>query len=184
MFRPLKFNEPGSLTIRAPRWAPACQTQLFHDYYMPVIQSGGIQRFALFTLTDSAERADNCDNIYHKSIMYLVSNALEERAHIPGVQDGQPLLGMEKFIREDPGILGLLDPARNWVLAPSADNLPAGSPMASKATNHSAFNDDPTTRQATLARILGVAAATASVVTTPSAAAAKTLRKSMVMQAR
>ena len=111
--------------------------------------------------------------------MYLVSNALEERAHIPGIQDGQPLLGMEKFIRRDPAILGLLDPAVNWVLAPTSDNLPPGSPLACKATNHSAFNQDLPTLQATLARILDIGESHATVVTKPSVASMRALRRSM-----
>ncbi len=59
-------------------WAPACTIKLFQENYLPAIQSGRIERFALFTLTDKAEQDDNCANIYHKSLLYLVSNAFEE----------------------------------------------------------------------------------------------------------
>ena len=34
-----------------------------------------IARFALFTLSDDVERDDNCANIYHKSLLYLISDA-------------------------------------------------------------------------------------------------------------
>ncbi len=47
----------------------------------------------MFTLTDKAEQDDNCVNIYNKSLLYLVSNAFEDKQHIPLISDGEPLLG-------------------------------------------------------------------------------------------
>ena len=54
-------------------WAPACTMALFKETYLPAIHSGAIANFALFTLNDRAERDDHCANIYHKSLLYLVS---------------------------------------------------------------------------------------------------------------
>jgi hypothetical protein len=133
-------------------WAPACTIALFRKCYLPAVQSGRIRRFALFTLTNKAEQADNCANIYHKSLLYLVSNAFEDVPKAPLGGDGTPLLGMEKFVKSE--LKGVV-PARSvdWVLAPN--NTAIGSPDASTATAHGAFDDDPATLQATLARILG-----------------------------
>ena len=59
-------------------WAPACTMSFYRDQYLPAIRGGSIKQFAIFNLTDRAEQDDNCVNIYHKSLLYLVSNAFEE----------------------------------------------------------------------------------------------------------
>jgi hypothetical protein len=89
-------------------WAPACTTRLFKDAYVPAIANKKIEQFALFTLTDKTEQDDNCAKIYNKSLLYLVSSAFEERKHIPGFQDGEPLLGMAKFIEKDAELTRLI----------------------------------------------------------------------------
>ena len=59
-----------------------------------------------------AEQDDDCAGIYHKSLLYLVSNALEKQAAL-FFADGEPLLGMEKFILERGDLFGVpSDPAR------------------------------------------------------------------------
>jgi hypothetical protein len=134
-------------------WAPACTIDVYRQQYLPAIDSGQLQRFALFTLTDKAERDDDCGNIYHKSLLYLVSNAFETRWRKPlfGQTDGEPLLGMEKFVR------GLPDGERpvDWVLSPNTAVV--GDRAAARATAHGAFDDDGATLRATLARILDTA---------------------------
>ena len=59
----------------------------------------GVQRFAVFNLSDRRELDDVCAaggvNAYHKSLLYLVSRALEGRA---SGQSEAPLLGMAKFL--------------------------------------------------------------------------------------
>ena len=134
-------------------WAPACTMDLFKSNYLPALNSDNIDRFALFTLTDDAEQDDNCADIYHKSLLYLVSNAFEEKARIPLVpdRDGWPLLGMEKFIRKQLGSL-FNGKTREWIRCPNEG--PEGSPVASRARSHGDFDDDACTLKATLARIL------------------------------
>lgn len=135
-------------------WAPACTMQLFAQTYLPAIQSGQIGRFALFTLTDRAENDDHCAAVYHKSLLYLVSNALEEHARIPLIRDGEPLLGMEKFIDASARIKALIKDGRiDWIRAPNT--APDDSPDGSKARHHGDFDDDSATVQSTLSRILG-----------------------------
>lgn len=139
-------------------WAPACTIDVFKENYMPAIKNKTVNRFALFTLTDQVEQDDHCANIYHKSLLYLVSNALEEKIHIPWFlkdkESGTPLLGMEKWIQQDPELLKLFSQKGvDWILSPNT--APDGSPDHSTARAHGAFDDDLPTVNATLARILG-----------------------------
>ena len=162
-------GEPGlglnvaTLTL----WAPACTMALFQEDYLPVLRAGGVRSFALFTLKDSAEQDDHCGHIYHKSLLYLVSNAFEKKSGLLWAK-GAPLLGMEKFIladadfkvrakdirHDDPDavpILGL--PSATWVRSPNT--APDGAPDHSESRRHGDFDDDQATTRATLARILG-----------------------------
>lgn len=133
-------------------WAPACTIELFKETYAPAIRSGAIGRFTLFTLTDAAEQDDHCANIYHKSLLYLVSNSFEEKARVPWIRDGVPILGMEKFVRADRDLLSLLKlKSSDWVLSP---NTALDVSNRSGALRHGDFDDDPATLRATLARIL------------------------------
>lgn len=152
-------------------WAPACTVAFYRQHYVPAIQDGAIDRFTLFTLTDAAERDDHCANIYHKSLLYLVSNAFEEPIKKPDMgglkllreSEGVPLLGMEKFVRQ-------LKPAERplegegWILSPNT--VPEGDRGAAGASSHGSFDDDERVLKATLARILDKAAA-AKAVTIP-----------------
>lgn len=136
-------------------WAPACTVDLFKQTYLPALNAKGIKRFALFTLTDQVEQDDNCANIYHKSLLYLVSDAFEQRVRIPVFRkDGEPILGMEKFVRADAELDMLFKNGKaDWVRSPNTAE--DGSPVHSTARHHGDFDDDKPTVLATLARILG-----------------------------
>ena len=146
------------LTVKScTLWAPACTTELFRKCYLPLIKSGGIGRFTMFTLTDEAEQDDNCAKIYNKSLLYLVAHAFEEDPRIPLIRpDGSPILGMEKFIRADrelSTLFGKKSPSPvSWVRSPNTE--PVGSADASRSTHHGDFDDDDATVRSTLARIL------------------------------
>jgi hypothetical protein len=134
-------------------WAPACTVEYFNQYYAAALQSGSIGDFSIFTLTDKAEQDDNCAGIYHKSLLYLVSNAFEKRFRIPLVHpDGEPIVGMEKFIRRDPTLAKLIANKGDWILAP---NTATAVKDRSAARHHGDFDNDVATLQATLARVLG-----------------------------
>ena len=64
-------------------WAPACTMDFYRENYLPAIRGGSIKQFAIFTLTDRAEQDDDCANIYHKSLLYLVSHAFEKELRKP-----------------------------------------------------------------------------------------------------
>jgi hypothetical protein len=134
-------------------WAPACTVDLFKQTYLPLVASGAIERFALFTLTDGAEQNDHCANIYHKSLLYLVSHSFEANARIPLIRNGEAILGMEKFVGTDAVLTNLFDSSSaDWILSPNAE--PEGSRDASRANHHGDFDDDKHALRATLARIL------------------------------
>jgi hypothetical protein len=134
-------------------WAPACTVDLFKQFYAPSISSGKIRRPAIFALTDKAEQDDDCANTYHKSLLYLVSNAFENRARIPLFREGEPILGMEKFLKADATVQSLIKAGKlDVVLAPNDARV--GSTNASKAQHHGDFDDDEATVKSTLARIL------------------------------
>jgi Papain family cysteine protease len=136
-------------------WAPACTVDLFKATYMPAIAAGAIKDFGLFTLKDQIEQDDNCANIYHKSLLYLVSNAFEARFRIPLIRpDGEPIFGMEKFIRKEPAVSSLFTSSNaEWILTPN--NEPRGSRRESNARHHGDFDNDDATLRATLTRMLG-----------------------------
>ena len=150
-------------------WAPACTVDLYRADYLPSIRNGMIKNFSVFTLTDKAERDDTCANIYHKSLLYLVSNAFEAstlKAPFLKEREGVPILGMAKFISALPAAQRSWD----WVLAPNANA--SGQRDASASTAHGAFDDDSATLRATLARIVGTTKGTAARFTHHASAAA------------
>jgi hypothetical protein len=135
-------------------WAPACTMALFNSTYVPLLNSGSIAHMNLFVLSDKAEQDDSCADVYHKSLLYLVSNALERTPHIPFRQDGEALLGLEIDLND---VKASLPPTLEVVVAPNRQDDRDGS----QAKRHGDFDDDPTTVKATLMRILGVTRAPA-----------------------
>lgn len=158
-------------------WAPACRVELFKETYLPALLAGDIARFALFTLSDQREQDDDCAGIYNKSLLYLVSNAGEEPVRIPLVRpDGGPLVGMQKFVRQDAELAQLFAGGRaDWVIAPN--QKPAGAPDASRATKHGNIDDEPVTVNAALRRILGEPPVDVPNGGGPSSASLRALRK-------
>jgi hypothetical protein len=138
-------------------WAPACTIGLFKEHYLPLINGTDIRRFALFALSDKAERDDHCAHIYHKSLLYLVSHAFEAKPRIPLFREGEPLLGMERCVRADPELAALFKTAHAELIV-GPNNEPAGSPRGCGARQHGDFDNDSATVQATLRRITGSAA--------------------------
>lgn len=136
-------------------WAPACTVELFKECYQPLLnnEKSGIHSFQLYTMDDKTERDDNCRDIYHKSLLYLVSHAFEDTLRIPFSPDpkhqGVPILGMAKFVDADPSIKSLFNGNSNheWIVSPNDSR--------SKATSHGGFDNDESTLKSTLRHILG-----------------------------
>lgn len=159
-------------------WAPAMTVDLFSQTYQPLIESKAIKKFTLYTLTDKAEQDDHCANVYHKSLLYLVSNACEEKARISLFRDGVPVLGMEKFVQKSEALTGLIKAKKmDWIRTPNADSSPT---RKSSAQRHGDFDDDSETVRSTLARILG--SSVEPVKFTRTAAGRKDVRKAITQE--
>lgn len=133
-------------------WAPACTVELFRKHYLPAMKSRGIGAFAMFHLSDKAERDDNCEHVYNKSLLYLVSDAFEAKERIPLFRDGVPLLGMERWL--DPALRQDITQAGGELIS-APNTFPDGSPRASRSTSHGGFDDDRQTVEATFSRVTG-----------------------------
>ena len=131
-------------------WAPACTVDLFNTAYLPALKKKAIEQFAVFLLSEQAELDDHCAHIYNKSLLYLASNAFEQKIRIPLFRDGEPILGLRRWhdtaLQETFAKLGA-----ELIVAPNAE--PAGSLKASSATQHGDFDDDENTVLATFGRI-------------------------------
>ena len=128
-------------------WAPACTIELFDETFLPLIkQKKGIDAFDLYTLDDATERNDDCANIYHKSLLYLVSGAFEAQVRIPFLRpNGTPLLGLARDVKGP--LKDLFDgTTRRWIESPGA---------FSRAVHHGDFDNDEATLRTTLKRITG-----------------------------
>src|SRR5438034_3048303 len=168
----IKLMHDSGLSVKTcTLWAPACTIDIFEQFYAPAIGST-IEKFALFTLDDTTERADNCAEIYHKSLLYLVSDAFEDQSRVPLIHpEGEPLLGMEHFVSNSSGLqVGgastsiaswLQQNGCDWVKSPNGQ--PAGSPDAATAKHHGDFSADQALFIATIAKMEGTPALLARV---------------------
>jgi hypothetical protein len=156
--------------------APALRVDEFERLVLPQLgRSRGVQRFAVFNLSDQRELDDVCAaggvDAYHKSLLYLVSRALEARA--PG-QGEAPLLGMAKFFDRPLG-RGTL---RGEISTGGGDCVfsPTTSPDNSRSdsTSHGGFAGDPRTMTSVVMRVLGRSTPAAENNYQPNAALADT----------
>jgi hypothetical protein len=72
--------------------APACTVDVYKNAYVPALRGANpvVRKLRQYNLTDRREQDDSLLGVYQKSLLYIVSNAFEERKEMP-------LLGMEKF---------------------------------------------------------------------------------------
>lgn len=71
-------------------WGPALTWDLFDTTYNRLARKMPKDKFSIYNLTDEDERSDGIRGLYQKSILYLVSRALERQ---PNTQ----IVGMDKF---------------------------------------------------------------------------------------
>jgi len=137
--------------------APALRVDEFeHDILPHLGLNGGVQRFAVFNLSDRRELDDACAagavDVYHKSLLYLVSRALEDR---PSGQSEAPLLGMARFFNRPSGRSTLLGQIKahggDCVFSPAA----LAENSRSDATSHGGFAGDARTMTSVVMRALG-----------------------------
>jgi predicted chitinase len=147
-------------------FAPACTVQFANRYYAP--HADLMARLWMHILSDERERDDSVAAIYRKSLLYLVSNALE-----PDLRT--PLLGMENVLKPSyagwDGSSTTAEALGSWRDAMQASGLdqriavirsprvhewkqPSGTVATTQAT-HGSFDNNLDVLAATLERITG-----------------------------
>ena len=126
-------------------FAPACSTTLLNRTVLPHFGARKcVERLTIFNLSDRAERDDDVAKIYNKSLLYLVSEALDVRRKMP-------ILGMERHLNEkDPkrnadarAILRALgDPVKKTRKTVIYSRGGARVTLASDSTTHGGFDND------------------------------------------
>lgn len=121
--------------------APAVRADTFDTLVLPLLRNGQVRRMAQFHLSDATEADEGGMRValgYKRSLLYMISNGLEE-------QRGVPVLGMHKHFAAHPVLPGL----------PNVITRVAPESPATRATRHSGFDDDAATQQSVLAHIAG-----------------------------
>jgi hypothetical protein len=131
--------------------APAVRLDLFARWIVRKPQN--FERFRMFTMTDTWEKADRLAGaIYPRSLLYMVSGCFEDRAD-------DPLVGMARFLEGPTTTAGQdYDDVRRWlseesriVYAPSIDSAPVG--LRTQSARHGDFDEE----KETLASLLSLA---------------------------
>jgi hypothetical protein len=131
--------------------APAIRVTTFTQTMLPRIGSG-IGKVVMFTMQRDFERADQVAGIYRKSLLYLVSRALERERE-------EPILGLEDSVRDDArmralfGLEGAASPAGEVVWSVTREDAPPRS--ASTSRTHGGFDNDAATMNSAARRIVG-----------------------------
>jgi hypothetical protein len=130
-------------------FAPACSTGFFKTNVLPHLGKG-IERMAIFNLADAVEQDDSVGSLYHKSLLYLVSQSLE-------TQRATPLLGMEKFWKDEPALSRALSRRKrdDDKTVIRVAGIPDSLRLSSKSTTHGGFDNDEETLNATLRIVTG-----------------------------
>lgn len=120
--------------------APAARIDLFRQKLVPLLKAGSIRRVAQLHLVDACESDEGSMRIafgYRRSLLYMISNGLEENRNVP-------ILGMQKFFERD--VLPLQLPNLRHFSSPGG---------ITQATQHGAFDDDPSTQGSVIRHVLG-----------------------------
>ncbi len=128
-----RVAEGGHQVASAMMMAPACSLEHYNTRLRPHL-GRTVSGFVQYSLVEAREQADSLD-VYGKSLLYLVSNAIEART-------GTPLLGLEAHLA-DADL-----PAAHQV------NL-AGRDRVTNARSHRGFDRDRKTMNHVLETVLG-----------------------------
>ena len=120
-------------------FAPACTVDFFQERYAPRLKANykgtRVPVLDIYNLTDKLEQDDDVIKAYRKSLLYLVSNALERKR-------GKPLLGMQNFSKALEGPKGL-----NIIYS-------NGRGTVTRSQTHGGFDNDTATMNSLLKRLL------------------------------
>jgi len=129
--------------------APAIRNDLFHQTVAPLLGQG-IGPLTLFTMSKALEKDDQVAQIYRKSLLYLIYEALEN-------QRQTDILGLEISLRGDDqarqlfGLRGTPSNLGEVIWSPSNDST---SGSASQSRSHGGFDDDKATMESVARRVL------------------------------
>lgn len=125
-------------------WGPATTWELFDKTYNRLAKKMPQDKFSIYNLSDHDERNDGIKGLYQKSILYLVSRALERKpdTHI---------VGMDKFWS---GAGNSKSSKIRYVISNKTAALDPDKQFASTSRSHS-FDDDGRTFNDVLYAILG-----------------------------
>lgn len=126
--------------------APAATVDLFKTVILPYVDKKECPPPTVYVLSNVGELDDDVGP-YGKSLLYLVSNAFEDKR-------GMPIVGMEKFIQEDAELtkfFGAKTTAPRLVIAGAGGQAGA----VSRSDSHGGFDNDPDTLNSVLLRIVG-----------------------------
>lgn len=142
--------------------APAISIDLFKKKLLERIKDGSCPLPTMYILSDTGERDDDVGP-YGKSLLYLVSNAFEEKRY-------EPILGMERFVHYanqgvkdenkyvDKDIADLYQsngsPWPHLVIAGTGKFTEEPRPDLSRSDSHGGFDNDVYTMNSVLYRIL------------------------------
>lgn len=121
--------------------APAIRIDEFEEYVLPSIESGQCPKATMYILNDQQE-LDDTVGPYGKSLLWLVSNAFEDKR-------GTPLLGMEAYLMSKHK---LQEVAFNEIIKSSGKGA---KDAACLSETHGGFDNDHATINSVLTRILG-----------------------------
>ena len=131
--------------------APAISVAAFKNLVIPVCP-GSVAEVVVFTMSDNLEREDNVVELYRKSLLYFVSHSCE-----PSV--GEPILGLEKSLREDYDLVDFFElnrfvPRAHKSCVIFSKTVSVDGREASQATTHGGFDDDSSSMNSVLRRVL------------------------------
>jgi len=123
--------------------APACTVDFYRQYYAPRLDSKTVDSGArlpvldIYNLTDKLEMDDNVAYVYRKSLLFLVSRALERTMN-------KPVLGMQRYSKKLA--------AKPKLNIHYSDGKKGN---VTRSTTHGGFDNDFRTLNSVLKRILG-----------------------------
>ncbi|MFL6415794.1 MAG: caspase family protein [Bryobacteraceae bacterium] len=132
--------------------APAIRVDTFKRTLYPIVKSGtGIDKLVMYSMKETFEKADNCSSVYHKSLLYLIYYALEDKR-------ATPILGLEECVWRDSELKdffglggGEAKAEAIWSETPKTTGL-----RASRSLSHGGFDDDACTMESALRHILAI----------------------------
>jgi hypothetical protein len=140
--------------------APAITTDLFKTKLKALIGSGKpITRLIEYTMVDELERNDPSLHPYGKSLLYLVSQAFEDK-------EATPILGLQKSLKSDLQLIRFLGLAGTEKVADiTFSPSPEGTPLNARteSNTHGGFDNDIATMTSVIRRVLDVPDGTAVV---------------------